>query len=116
MHCFTFRISWKTVLINAILGFMLIILQPLNWMKFFWEKTHGRTPPQNKILVFLYRNSESLIKSASSRTIVYIFICCMLAVSSFINLTECKYNDPKEKSCIPPWVSYSLSKPSLKII
>ena len=106
----------KTLVIDSILAIVLIILQPLNWTKFFWTKFKGNVEPQNKFIKFFYKLSEIIVWSAITRSILYIFVSSMLSTSSLVSLTECNLNHGfdnlasclRDETCIAPWVYYRI--------
>ncbi|XP_070150500.1 adenylyl cyclase X E [Polyergus mexicanus] len=77
----------------------LIILIPLTWMHFVWNRCkdphdehEGHVPhPRNKLLYFFYQTSVKVVWSALLRTILYLVITIMLAACAMFDMIfECR--------------------------
>ncbi|EZA60062.1 Adenylate cyclase type, partial [Ooceraea biroi] len=90
------RSQWH---LSTIVGYstamlFLIILIPLTWMHFVWNRCkdphdehEGHVPhPRNKVLYFLYQTSVKVVWSALLRTILYLVITIMLAACAMFDM------------------------------
>ncbi|XP_076169585.1 adenylyl cyclase X D isoform X2 [Ptiloglossa arizonensis] len=92
----------STAIIYAVALLFLIVLLPITWMHFVWnrykdphDEYEGQVPhPRNKLLCFLYQSSVKVVWSAHLRTILYLVITIMLAACAMFDMIfECKNVD-----------------------
>lgn len=88
---------WYTFVAVLFLIMGLVIMQPLTWFQFFWNKYKGLEQPRNRFLRRIYDISESITRSAKLRTAIYLLISFSLAATSMVSVIECievKTDDP----------------------
>ncbi|PSN48742.1 hypothetical protein C0J52_08911 [Blattella germanica] len=78
---------------------VLLILLPLTWTHYIWnkfkdphEEQDSIPEPRNKILKLLYRASLRVVWSAATRTILYLIMTLSLIVCALLELIECHYD------------------------
>lgn len=113
---------WYTWSFFSLMMIILFLMQPLTWFHFMWTKYRGIEEPRNAFLRWVYDTSANIIKSAKTRTVIYVTISLALAATSVINVIECnevKVEDPESESvlsnCISSWVNYLFFLKNLSI-
>lgn len=83
-------------------------MQPLTWFEFLWTIYRGLEKPENKYLCLMYNISDTIIKSAKIRTIIYLLISFGLAATSIVNVFSCTEEQllliSETSKCVSSWV------------